>query len=198
MPPKRKSEGTTIADEGANTPSKRIRNAAPKAMASDKAASLVSASCRGLIVTIQPTRQSTPRSTGVADLLLSYSSMVRPRLVRRESGVAHARHRRNRPLRHPMNLSADEDVLGRFSPKQILRRQLQLELRRLRREVVAAPARSQVCDALENTNGNLLIAHFSCTLGTTTTTPSTTPKKKDGRGRPRKEPGRLHPRADAG
>lgn len=49
MPPKRKSEVATMADESANTPSKRARNAATKAVASS-----VSASFRGLTFTIQP------------------------------------------------------------------------------------------------------------------------------------------------
>ncbi|KAJ5891618.1 Thymocyte nuclear protein 1 [Penicillium subrubescens] len=39
MPPKRKSEGATMADESANTPSKRARNAATNAVASGKGTS---------------------------------------------------------------------------------------------------------------------------------------------------------------
>lgn len=120
-----------MADETTNTPSKRARNSATETVASGKGASLVSASSRGLIVTIQPPHQFLPDSPALLTQLFSNRSLVAPRLARRESEVAHAKALRSRLLSPPMNLSVVEDVLGRFSPKRILLRQLQLQLRRL-------------------------------------------------------------------
>jgi ABC-type Fe2+-enterobactin transport system substrate-binding protein len=60
-----------------------------------------------------------------------------------------------------MNLSADEDVLERYSPKRILLQQLQLQLRQLPREGVEDRARSQVRDALAMVKNNLLNAYLS-------------------------------------
>lgn len=57
--------------------------------------------------------------------------------------------------------------------------------------VAAVPARSLVGYTREPTRDNLLTDWSFLILGTATATPSTAPKKKDGRGRPRKVPGKC-------
>lgn len=102
-----------MADESANTPSKRARNAATNAVASGKGTSSVSASSKGLI---DSTPSSVyPRSTSVANLIVHEQTAGSPQI-----GEKRKRGRPRKSIEESIPEPSDEPKRGRGRPRKVL------------------------------------------------------------------------------